>query len=322
VVRVRVVELKPIREEPSDYDEIEKVILYLLRSEIYYPLLPLMGSNSAVLKNSFSDLLEAITYGKIAFSNGKFTGKFNSAISRELRKIGAKWDRGHGWYSIPRSKLPIEVKNAISMSEVRFAEKLSKIDAAIAKISPAEIADKLKIESLFDKTIWKVERKFQASVRGITIAPKLTEQAASRVAAEYTNNLQLYIKDFVEKETIELRQQIALRVAKGQRYEGIARSIQDSYGVSQNKAKFLARQETSLLMTKYKQVRYQESGVNEYKWKCVAGSPNHPVRPMHKMHDGKIYRWDKPPVINSNGDRRNPGQDYNCRCVAIPIVRF
>ena len=80
-------------------------------------------------------------------------------------------------------------------------------------------------------------------------------------------------------------------------------------------------------MTKYKQVRYQSAGVNQYKWKCVVGSPNHPVRPMHaelgkRSDKGELFTWDNPPIVDSKGDRKNPGQDFGCRCVAIPVVTF
>ncbi len=112
------------------------------------------------------------------------------------------------------------------------------------------------------------------------------------------------------------------RTSQGYRYETLVAEIQKSYGISQRKAKFLARQETSLLMSKFKQVRYQEAGSNEYIWDCVAGSSAHPVRHFHLLNRGKIFRWDTGAPINANGDRKNPGQDYNCRCFAKPIIRF
>lgn len=101
--------------------------------------------------------------------------------------------------------------------------------------------------------------------------------------------------------------------------------IQDSYDVSANKAKLLALQETSLLMGKFKQVRYADSGVQEYRWGCVAGTKNHPVPPWHKALEGKIFRWDGPPITSKLGEpvhRSNSGEDFNCRCFARPIVRF
>ena len=41
---------------------------------------------------------------------------------------------------------------------------------------------------------------------------------------------------------------------------------------------------------------------------------------MHKDLDGKIFEFANPPITNEKGDRNNPGEDWQCRCEAIPIV--
>ena len=133
--------------------------------------------------------------------------------------------------------------------------------------------------------------------------------------------MQLWVKDFTEKEITSLRGKVRETYFKGNRYESLIKTIKDSYNVTENKAKFLARQETNLLMTKYTYGRYQEAGVNEYKWKAVIGTPNHPTRPMHKeLSDrsarGEIFRFDNPPIDDPNGSRHNPKENYNCRCVS------
>ena len=206
--------------------------------------------------------------------------------------------------------------------EIRFQEKIAGIDRKLAQILPEELAGKLKTEHLFDRTLWRVESDFQRSVRGITIAPKLTKEQARRISTEWATNMQLWVSDFTKKEILELRENMQKTVFTGNRYGSAVKAIQDSYGVTLDKAKFLARQETNLLMAKYKQTRYQEAGVDYYKWGCVAGSKNHPVRPMHKVLEGKIFRWDSPPIVDKLGNRKNPKQDYNCRCFARPMIGF
>ena len=163
------------------------------------------------------------------------------------------------------------------------------------------------------------------SIKNITVGPQLTKEQAARIADEWQTNMKLWVKDFTEKEILKLRKDVKSSVFTGNRYESMVSKIQKSYGVSANKAKFLARQETSLLMTKFKETRYKDVGVNEYEWRCVAGSKNHPVRPAHKKLEGLRFSWDNPPITTAPGEpvrRNNPGQDYNCRCFAKPIVRF
>ena len=48
---------------------------------------------------------------------------------------------------------------------------------------------------------------------------------------------------------------------------------------------------------------------------------------MHKeLNDrsekGEVFKFSNPPIDSPNGSRHNPGQNYNCRCIAIPVVKF
>jgi SPP1 gp7 family putative phage head morphogenesis protein len=320
-----VLELRPIKESTEDYDEIEKRISALLRKEIYVPLIREFSESASILKNEKNALITAIHSGRITFNRGTFSGRFNAAISKEIKTLGGVWSRVEQVWKIPIAQLPMEVQNAISASAANYQRKIESIDKKLSQIVPEELADKLKVEKLFDSTIWKVDREFNATVKGITVAPKLSKEHAARVSSEWQTNMKLWIKDFTEKEILKLRKDMRETIESGNRYGSAIDKIKASYGVTRRKAKFLARQETSLLMAKFKQVRYQDAGVNEYRWGCVAGTPAHPVRPWHKALEGKVFRWDDPPVTTKPGEaqrKNNPGQDYNCRCFARPIVRF
>lgn len=321
--------LKPIKESTEDYEEVELKLIELFRKEIYLPLLKELNIGKTI-KNAKWDvsgksLLEAIRSGRITFNRGTFSGRFNAQVSKELKLLGAKWDRQQGTFKIPQSELPMDIRNVISASESKFLEKIAGIDEKLAKLVPAEIADKVKIEKIFDRTIYKTNKSFEESVKGITIVPELTSDQRKKIASEWQDNMKIWVRDFTEKEITSLRKDVQKSVFQSDRYESMFDQIQKSYDVSRNKAKFLARQETSLLMTKLKETRYQDAGVNEYKWGCVAGSKNHPVRTWHKALEGKIFTWNNPPITTKPGEpvrRNNPGQDYNCRCFAIPVVRF
>ncbi len=329
--QIKQIELQPLRDNDKDYEAVEKHIRQLFRKEIYLPLIKLFGESSQVLKNAKEGLLDAIKSGRIQFYRGTFSGRFNADISKDLKALGASWERKTGTFKLPQSSLPLEVRNAISASESMFSKKLSLMDQKLAQILPAEIADRLKISNLFDKTLWKVEKTFQGSLRSLSIAPQLTKEQTSRIADEWQNNMELWIKDWTQKEIVKLRKDIRESIYAGNRHEAVIKIIKASHDVSINKAKFLARQETRLLLTKFKQTRYEDAGVNWYRW----GISNHPiqakgapyvkgqVRHDHGVLAGKKFRWDQPPITNTDtGARNNPGQDYNCRCYAVPIVEF
>ena len=104
--------------------------------------------------------------------------------------------------------------------------------------------------------------------------------------------------------------------------EKLAKKIKASYGVSQSKATFLARQESNLLLAKFRESRYNEIGCDEYIWQTVVGSPSSPVREGHARLNGTRQRFSNPPVVNKKGDRKNPSEDYGCRCRPKPVIRF
>lgn len=317
--------LGPIKEDPSDFERLEVAIRDLLKVEIYLPLMKELGAPVNRLTNSTDDLIDAIRSGKIYFDRGQFRGRFNAATSRELKRIGAKWDRQQGSFKIPLGSLSIEIKTAVQTAEHNLSKTFERINSKLREILPEKISDKLKIEKLFDTTLLKIDHEVTKSLRGMVVTPELSRDQRAKIAEDYTKNMRLYVKDFTEKEIVRLRKQIEKNAVSGKRYENLVKDIQESYNVTQNKAKFLARQETSLLMTKFKEIRYTDAGVKEYIWGCVAGSKNHPVRPWHKALEGKTFSWNHPPVTTKPGEpvrRNNPGQDYNCRCFARPVVKF
>lgn len=327
--------LRPIRETVEDYEQIERAIRAVFRREIYLPLLRILGKPDHALQNSRSQdptdvVREALHSSRITFDRGVFSGSFSAPISKALKALGARWHRPSGTWRITAAKLPYAVRAAIGSSEARFTSTVDEIDRRLAEISPEELAGRVNVSAMLDRAIYKVERDFQSSVKGILVSPTVSETARKKIAAEWANNLQLYIREFTEKETKELRDKVSLSAYSGDRYQSLIDDIQRSYGVSARKAKFLARQETGLLMAKFKEARYKDSGIDEYHWYHVEGTPDHPVRPIHrklgdaKEPDGKkkVYRFSDPPIVDDQGNRKNPQQDYNCRCYARPLVRF
>lgn len=318
-------ELKPMHIALSEYEDIEKEIKKVFLEEMYLPLMRIFSDNKKLVKNSKYDLLEALRTGRITFNRGKFSGKMSSVISKELRSIGATFDRKDGTYNIPRGELSYEIRSAISASLTTFEKKVASIDKILSQNLPEEIAGKMKIEKMFDSALYKTESNFQASVKNITVPAQFNPAKRKMLSEEWSENMNLWVKDFGEAEIKRLRKDLEKSIFAGNRYGSAIGSIQKSFGVTERKAKFLARQETSLAIAKYRKARYTDSGVLYYKWGCVAGTKEHPVRPWHKSLEGKVFRYDDPPVTTEPGTaqrRNNPHEDYNCRCFDIPMVGY
>lgn len=308
--------LKPVKEGAADYVELESEIQAVFDQEIYNPLAGLLQLNKNILMNSMEDLIKAIKSGKIYFYRGSFDGKFNAQITKELKKLGAKWVDGK--FKLSVGDLPNEIRTAITLSDLRFEQMVTSIDRLLDRVLPESVA----FQRIFDTTILKTEARIQKTLpKSIVIEKKLTKDDISRISQDYTNNMNKYIQGWTEQEIVKLRKDIKDRVMRGERYEGVIKSIQHSYQVSKSKAKFLARQETNLLTSKLKEMRYTDAGSKGYIWETVVGSPSHPVRPMHKALKGKFFLWNNPPVTSPDGRRNHPGEDFNCRCFARPVIK-
>jgi len=94
----------------------------------------------------------------------------------------------------------------------------------------------------------------------------------------------------------------------GESSKAIAKSIQKRIDVSKSRAKFIARDQVAKLNGQLTGLRQTNLGVTTYVWRT---SQDERVRPTHRAHNGRKYKWDSPP-----SNTGAPGQDYQCRCYA------
>ncbi len=311
--------LRPIRLKQSYYSRLEKIINEIFYEVCFAPVLDAFKSYRLPLENAPNILSRALKSGKIIFQDGKFYGDYSASITKEFRELGAKFDKSDKSWSL--SNLPVHIQTAIADAENRYAkikqQILDNLSLSYENLSNDKARERL--ISQYDVIIKEMNQDFVNSVKAISIPPKLTPEMRTNIATEWGNNLDYYIKNWAEQNILKLREMVATNTYNGRRAEGLVKNIQDDFGVSRRKAKFLARQETSLLMTQIRQERYKDAGITKYKWST---SSDERVRPDHKLLEGTIQTWDNPPIVNrQNGSRAHPGQDFNCRCVAIPVIR-
>lgn len=116
----------------------------------------------------------------------------------------------------------------------------------------------------------------------------------------------------------------------GERVETLREKILDRFDVSKSRADLIARDQVLKLNGQITKERQQSAGITEYIW-TTSGDERVRGNPALKRHggadhyslNGQTFRWDAPPVTNPDtGETNNPGQDYQCRCVAMPILSF
>ncbi len=279
--------------------------------------------------NSFapsSSVRAALQSGRIHYADGVFSGKFNAAISKELRSYGATFNAASETFTLSADKIPpsitASVVDSLAASKKLHADivkTLGVIEQNVA-LTPAMIGPALTAK--VERIIVDAGRQFVQTVgtQGIGVAAEVTPTMRKQMTEELTNNLDLYVKDFTVEMTQDLRALVEKNALEGMRTDKLAAIIESKFGVSKRKAEFLADQETGLLMAKYRQARYEDVGIQEYVW-----STSHDVRVRHDHAelDGKRFAFSSPPITNrATGARNNPGEDFRCRCVPRPILNL
>lgn len=110
------------------------------------------------------------------------------------------------------------------------------------------------------------------------------------------------------------------------RVEELRKELQGTFNVSKSKADLLARDQVLKLNGQITQMRQQNAGITEYIWRTsrderVRGNPSGKwPNGMHYDLDGSRQQWASPPVISEDGRTGHPGDDYQCRCTAEPVL--
>lgn len=117
--------------------------------------------------------------------------------------------------------------------------------------------------------------------------------------------------------------------AVGERVEPLARTLEREFNLTKARAALIARDQTLKLNAQITQERQQAAGVDTYIWTTagdsrVRGNPTGLYPNSGSNHwrlDGTRQSWAKPPITNQDtGARHHPGEDFQCRCVALPDV--
>lgn len=323
--------LPPLPFRERYYVGVEREINRIMRELIYVPLFRIASGYTWDVRNAPDALAEAVAQGLVWYEGGEFHGKFSAEVSRQISRLGGIFNRKTRTWALKQDKVPIEVKFAQTDANSRYESMRAEILSTLSDVDPELVSRISKATEEYGRTITEMDDDFKRGIAKsnlyelagkardeFTIEANLTEAQRAIIARDWGQNLDLYIKGWVKEDILKLREEIQPHVMAGGRAKGLIENLTKNYGVSQRKAKFLARQETSLLMSKFRETRYTGMGVTRYKWST---SHDEKVRLDHRALNGKFFSFDDPPITNRKKKaRNNPGEDFNCRCIAIGIV--
>lgn len=204
--------------------------------------------------------------------------------------------------SLTRDALP---RRSFESSLNKVAQRMGGIDNTAQRLADLAV----------QKNLGAVDERLTASIKAsvsIDVAPFLTKSGPIRdaMAAATQANVEL-IKDLPAKYLDQIRQTVEENFVDGVRWEDLAAKLEERGGVAESRAKLIARDQTSKMNGAFNEVRQTSLGIDQYTWQT---SGDERVREEHAANDGQVFRWDTPPANTGH-----PGDDVNCRCVAVPF---
>lgn len=327
--------LKPILYNDLWHKDFAVYLMHMINDIIFSPLLDIADNKK---ENAKYTLLEAaLKSGAIKYSEGIFSGKVNAKISKEIKAIGGRFILGH-WH-LPTINLPPQIHGIIKRKKTNDAILFKNIEVKLEKIASKlpYIIETFDLKKYGHTALNITSKKFKNTVRQVlAVKPELDKLGKEKIKQDYLMSTDLPIRkkllhEFEDRskavienfsqETVEkLRKALRVKILNGESRESIQEYIRNRLKISNKRAKFIARQETALMTSKFKQAQYEQWGIRKYKWVSLE---DHIVRPIHAENDGKIFEWSKPPIIAINPERHgHPGEDFNCRCIAQPVVEW
>lgn len=283
---------------------------------IYKPLFEIMQIKPQKAQNSFDPVVEGLREGRLYYVDGGFKAKdkFTNAQSLQLQKWGAKWDKYQKMYKIEQERLPQQIQVTLAQSQILAKQQIQLVQNYLKEVQAnmPYIIDSMVFDNEVITILDDAGNEVKKNVKHLNvIEPELSIEQKREIARTYTNNMRDYvIKDFAQERIPEMRKKIQELVLKGYRPDRVQELLEKEYGIAGRKAKFLAQNETSIMLSEYKRVTYQEMGFDKFIWKTITDGRE---RELHKQLNNTTWSYDNPPVIDERtGQRGLPGQTYNC----------
>lgn len=228
------------------------------------------------------------------------------------------------------SRLMGSFMDLINREHIKLARKLvrdaNRRDNGVTQNAFRVLREKLYNSKLFTKVIDSLQSVFprieKQIVKEITSGyqrkgfpvPSLQLQAdSSKLKQSITENVNL-IKAIVDKHSKNLEKAVYEGIRTGSNFDIIIKEVEKQSNNGKAYAEFVARDQVAKAYADIAKEKQTNSGITKYEW---VATEDDRTRPSHLELDEKIFSWDRPPMID--GRPLHPGEDYQCRCIALPV---
>ena len=227
-----------------------------------------------------------------------------------------------------RAILPHEEAERVIAAEaarVRIRRKLDQVSAGSGHVQAAvhDQAVRVATQNLREfRRVFDLDKK--GSVANIQI--RAVQPGIAPAIERFQKDNASLITRMHERTKDQIREVVDTAWTSGARVEQIRAQVQERFEVSKSRAELIARDQVLKLNGQITKQRQQSAGVRFYIWTTagderVRGSPSAPKSKRDHYHlDGTTQSWDVPPVVAEDGTTAHPGVDYQCRCIAFPVL--
>lgn len=153
-------------------------------------------------------------------------------------------------------------------------------------------------------------------IRAVTTIAAFPDNRARQLSERWVRTNVELITSLDQRYFDDIERVVASAFRDGKATSALRAEIEERFGVSKSRAEFIARDQVAKLGARVREYRHKQLGISKYRW---SASGDERVRSRHQELDGKVFRYDDPPVINNQGDRGNPGDDYQCFVPSTPV---
>jgi uncharacterized protein with gpF-like domain len=149
---------------------------------------------------------------------------------------------------------------------------------------------------------------------GISVRFRVSENVKTVMAASVGENVAL-IRSIPQQYFTSIEQKVMSSAVKGGDLQTLTADLQKTYGVTYNRAKFIARDQNNKLTSAINNAQALDAGAKEGIWYHSHGG--HEPRKTHLKFDGHRFDLRKGAYLETTGGKMGwtfPGYEINCRC--------
>lgn len=186
--------------------------------------------------------------------------------------------------------------------------------AARLEVKAEELA-----EIFIRQSLKHTDNAFQAALRQEnipTVQFTMDNRTRAALQAAMQSNVGL-IRSIGQQYLSRVEQDVWSAVSAGYDLAQLTQTLRNSYGISERRAAFIARDQTNKAKAVIEQARRQALGITEAIW--MHSHAGKTPRPSHVAANGK--RFDIAKGMYLDGKWVQPGEEINCRCTSRAVIK-